>query len=307
MYQPRNPIEDLGRYFRSSGILPRLILINIALWLLIAVVRVFSFLFNLPDSAVGNAVADYLALPAKTLSLMHRPWTLVTYMFLHVDFFHILFNMLWLYWFGRIFQEFLRSRQLLFVYIAGGLSGGLLYVIFYNIFPVFERTIDQSVALGASASVMAIVTAIAVYVPGYAVNMLFIGRIKIIYIAAVLFVLDFFMIRSSNAGGHIAHIGGALFGLLYAMSLRKGFRFSQHLQWLRNAFTFRKLKVRHGKNYYSGMKSHGKKPLSDEEFNLRKAEQQKRLDIILDKISKSGYESLSKEDKEILFRAGKKE
>ncbi|MBW6460959.1 MAG: rhomboid family intramembrane serine protease, partial [Bacteroidales bacterium] len=205
IYQQRNPMEEIGRYFRSPAILPRLILINIAIWLLIAVARVLSFLFNIPDSAVGDAIAGYLALPAKMDALLSRPWTLATYMFLHIDFFHILFNMLWLYWFGRIFQEFLRSRQLLFAYIAGGLSGGLLFIFFYNIFPVFERTIDQSVALGASASVMAIVTAIAVYVPGYAVNMFLFGRVRIIYIAAILFILDFFMIRSANAGGHIAH------------------------------------------------------------------------------------------------------
>jgi len=290
-------MEEIGRYFRSPAILPRLILINIAIWLLIAVARVFSFLFNIPDSAIGNAIADYLAVPAKFDSLLSRPWTLATYMFLHVSFFHILFNMLWLYWFGKIFQEFLRSKQLLFVYIAGGLSGGLLYILFYNVFPVFRMTIDQSVALGASASVMAIVTGIAVYVPGYTVNMLLFGRVRIIYIAAILFVLDFFMIRSSNAGGHIAHIGGALFGLLYAMSLRKGFSFKR----VSNPF----LKFRRHKTFRPGVKFPNERPLSDDEFNMRKAARQKRIDMILDKISKSGYESLSEEDKEILFKAGK--
>ena len=303
IYQQRNPMEEIGRYFRSPAILPRLILINIAIWLLIAVARVFSFLFNIPDSAVGNAIADYLALPAKIDTLLSRPWTLATYMFLHVSFFHILFNMLWLYWFGKIFQEFLRSKQLLFVYIAGGLSGGLLYILFYNVFPVFRMTVDQSVALGASASVMAIVTGIAVYVPGYAVNMLLFGRVRIIYIAAILFVLDFFMIRSSNAGGHIAHIGGALFGLLYAMSLRKGFSFKR----VSNPFRFLNLKIRREKASRPGIRYPNERPLSDDEFNMRKAAREKRIDMILDKISKSGYESLSEEDKEILFRAGNKE
>ncbi|MFO7613323.1 MAG: rhomboid family intramembrane serine protease [Bacteroidales bacterium] len=296
IYQQRNPMEEIGRYFRSPAILPRLILINIAIWLLIAVARVFSFLFNIPDSTVGDAIADYLALPAKISTLLSRPWTLATYMFLHISFFHILFNMLWLYWFGKIFQEFLRSKQLLFVYIAGGLSGGLLYILFYNVFPVFRMTVDQSVALGASASVMAIVTGIAVYVPGYALNMLLFGRVRIIYIAAILFVLDFFMIRSSNAGGHIAHIGGALFGLLFALSLRKGFSFKR----VSNPFRRRR------KTFRPGIKYPNERPLSDDEFNLRKAAREKRINMILEKIKKSGYESLSEEDKEILFRAGKK-
>ncbi|NTV83592.1 MAG: rhomboid family intramembrane serine protease, partial [Bacteroidales bacterium] len=222
----QNPFQDLGRFFRSRAILPRLILINVAIWLAIGIMRVFSFLLDVPDASLTNLIVDYLALPAATESLILRPWTLVTYMFLHIDPLHLLFNMLWLFWFGKIFLEFLNSRQLLLVYILGGISGGLLYVLFYNIFPVFEKSLELSVALGASASVMAIVTAISLYVPGYSVQLFLIGRIRIFYIALFLFILDFFMIRSQNAGGHIAHIGGALFGLSYILVRRKGMNFS---------------------------------------------------------------------------------
>ncbi len=301
MYYNRNPFEDLGRFFRSNAVLPRLILVNALIWLGIGVMRVFSFLLDVPDSSLTNTVVDYLALPANLDSLIARPWTLVTYMFLHLDFFHILFNMLWLFWFGKIFLEFLKARQLLWIYLLGGLSGGILYVVFYNVFPVFEKSLDLSVALGASASVMAIVTAISVYVPGYTINMLFIGRVKIFYIALFLFVLDFFMIRGDNAGGHIAHIGGAIFGFSYILISRKGMNFKNVLNFkiIKNIFRGKSSRMR--VEYKSGEPFTGR-PLSDEEYNLIKAEHQRKIDVILDKISKSGYESLTSAEKDLLFK-----
>jgi len=303
MYYNQNPLEDIGGFFKSKAVLPRLILINVAIWLGIGIMRVFSFLLEVPDSSLTNFIVDYLALPAKPESLLARPWTLFTYMFLHIDFFHLLFNMLWLFWFGRIFLEFLKSRQLLLIYLLGGLSGGILYVLFYNIFPVFEKSMELSVALGASASVMAIVTAISLYVPGYSVQLLFLGRIRIFYIALFLFILDFFMIRSTNAGGHIAHIGGALFGLSYIFARRKGMNFgglwnyNEIKRWL-NKLRYRKLRVN-----YSSPRSTGGRPMSDYEYNEKKAERQRKIDDILDKISKSGYESLSTEEKDFLFKS----
>jgi membrane associated rhomboid family serine protease len=298
-----NPLEDIVRFLRSRDVLPRLILINLAIWLAISAMRVFSFLLNVPDETLTNYIVDYFALPAKPESLLVRPWTLVTYMFLHIDFFHILFNMLWLYWFGKIFLEFLRSRQLLLIYLLGGISGGLLYVLFYNIFPVFEKSLNLSYALGASASVMAIVTAISLYVPGYNIHLLFLGRIRIFYIALFLFVLDFFMIRSENAGGHIAHIGGALFGLSYILASRKGMNFSGifEMPWLK-AF-FQRMRRSKLKTEFTNSSSDSGRPLTDDDYNLRKAQRQRIIDDILDKISKSGYESLTSEEKEILFKS----
>jgi membrane associated rhomboid family serine protease len=304
MYQERNPMEDLGRFIKSGSVLSRLILINAGLWILIGVLRVIGFLFRFPDSSVTNFVVEYLAVPANVSSLAEKPWTLVSYMFLHIDFFHILFNMLWLFWFGKIFLEFLKERQLLLVYLLGGLSGGILYIVFYNIFPVFEKSLDQSIALGASASVMAIVTAISFYVPGYSVYMLLIGKVRIFYIAIALFIMDFFMIRSENAGGHIAHIGGALFGLCYIFALRKGMNFREIIgDWRNNPLSrfFKRRRKKAYSGYYST--STGGRPMTDEDYNLRKAERQKRIDLILEKISKSGYESLTEEEKEILFKS----
>lgn len=212
--------------------------------------------------------------------------------------------MLWLFWFGKIFLEFLNQKKLLLVYLLGGVAGGLLYIVFYNIFPVFEKSLDQSIALGASASVMAVVTAISFYAPGYTIHLLFLGRVRIIYIAVILFILDFFMIRSSNAGGHIAHIGGAIFGFFYILGMRKGMNFNWLWLEFRSSRFFRWFKRKRMRKVYPDGKMAYDRPLTDEEFNRRKAEKQKRIDQILDKISKSGYESLSKEDKEILFSSG---
>ena len=303
MQYNRNPLEDIGRFFREKAVLPRLILASTVIWLAIGIMRVFSFLFKIPDETLTNFIVDYLALPADTARLVNQPWTLFTYMFLHLDFFHLLFNMLWLFWFGKIFLEFLTSRQLLAVYMLGGLSGGILYILFYNIFPVFEKSLEMSVALGASASVMAIVTAISLYVPGYSVQLFLFGRIRIFYIALFLFILDFFMIRSNNAGGHIAHIGGAIFGLGYVLVRRKGMNFNGiiDLSPIRNFFNrFTKKKLRVG--YRNPQPSKGR-PLTDDEYNLLKIERQKKIDEILDKVKKSGYESLSESEKDLLFRA----
>ena len=303
MYYNQNPLEDIGRFFRTKAVLPRLILVNALIWVAIGIMRVFSFLLDVPDHSLTNLIVDYLALPAKPESLIVRPWTLFTYMFLHIEFFHLLFNMLWLFWFGKIFLEFMKSRQLLLIYILGGLSGGALYVLFYNIFPVFEKSLDLSVALGASASVMAIVTAISLYVPGYNVQLFLLGRIKIFYIALFLFVVDFFMIRSNNAGGHIAHIGGALFGLSYILIRRKGMNFSGFWNFNSLKGLFKRLTGRRMRVDYSGVPPAGGRPLSDDEYNELKAEKQRKIDIILDKISKSGYESLTGEEKDFLFKS----
>jgi membrane associated rhomboid family serine protease len=265
--------------------------------------RVFSFLFNVPDNTLTNYIVDYFALPANLGSLLSHPWTLLTYMFLHIDFFHVLFNMLWLYWFGKIFLEFLKSGQLLLIYLLGGISGGLLYLLFYNIFPVFEKSVDMSFALGASASVMAIVTAISFYVPGYSIYLLFLGKIRIFYVALFLFVLDFFMIRSENAGGHIAHIGGALFGLSYIVAKRKGMNFSGvfSVSWLKRLL--RKMRKSKLRVEYNNTSSTYGRPLTDDDYNSRRALKQRIIDDILEKISKSGYESLTTEEKEILFKS----
>jgi len=223
------------------------------------------------------------------------PWTLLTYMFFHIDIWHILFNMLWFYWFGKIFLDYLSGKKLLLVYILGGISGGLLYILTFNVFPVFSSMLPKSYALGASAAVMAVVTAISFYVPNYSLNLLFIGKVKIIYLAIILFIFDFFMIPAGNSGGHLAHIGGALFGFLYIQFLPAG-----KIKFFNNLFT------RKRKQYSAYSTGGTSRPLTDEDYNLQKAERQKHTDEILEKISKGGYDSLSKEEKEFLFKSSSK-
>lgn len=295
-----NPLEDMKKFFRDSSILPRLIIINIGIWVLVQIAFVIGWAFNYSELLIEHTILEYFALPASLDLLIYHPWTLLTYMFLHTSFWHILFNMLWLYWFGKIFTQYLSQRQLLTTYLIGGLVGGILFVFTYNVFPVFSDVITQARALGASASVMAIVAAIALYMPNYTISLILLGRVKIFYLALALFVLDFFMIRHGNAGGHIAHIGGAVYGFLYIHYLRRGRDFSK-------IFPKIKRKDKRGPTIKrKPKKTTAKRPSSDEDFNKNRAVKQKKIDDILDKISRSGYDSLTKGEKELLFNQSNK-
>lgn len=191
------------------------------------------------------------------------------------------------------------GRKIYTIYFIGGISGALTFILAYNIFPVFHDTISLSTTIGASASVLAITIATAVLVPDYSVNLLFIGPVKIKYIAIFTVILDVLMIRSGNAGGHFAHIGGALSGALFILFIRKDI--ARRIGLLRlgsiigNPFRRKPLKKVHSKG----------RPLNDEEYNKQKVLKQEKIDRILDKISRSGYTSLSAEEKEILFNSSK--
>jgi len=297
-----NAFEELKRFFRRGGALTQLILINVGIFLVLKILGVGFFLFR--QENLEQVVLGFLALPADPGRILLRPWTIVTYMFLHYGFFHVLFNMLWLYWFGKIFLEHLNARKLLSVYLLGGLAGGVVYVLSYNIFPAFRESLPNAVALGASAAILAVVMSIAFYVPNYSIHLMFIGQIKLKHIAWITILIDILSIRSENAGGHLAHLGGALFGVLYALQLKGGRDmtggFSRFMDNLASLFRKRPgtMRVRY-------RKSPGR-PETDREYNARKTEEQQQIDRILDKISKSGYNGLSKEEKEILFRSNKK-
>lgn len=299
------PTFDARAFLKERSVLSYLIILNIAVWAVIQALRVFLYLYSRETSGSDlHRIIDVLAVPAYLPTLANQPWSLFTYMVLHENIWHILFNMLWLYWFGRIFLQYLSPRQLLVTYLLGGLAGGLVYIFAYNVFPVFRPVLAESYALGASASVMAIVTAIAFYVPNYTIHLLLIGRVRILYLAIALFVFDFFMIPSGNAGGHIAHIGGALFGValvkLIWPSFGRGSRQgASSFKEMVGRF-FEKRKKKDGSEPFRG------RPLTDDEYNAQRAENQQRIDSILEKISRGGYESLTREEKEILFRSSKK-
>ncbi|MBN2698067.1 MAG: rhomboid family intramembrane serine protease [Bacteroidales bacterium] len=292
-----NIFEDIRQSFRQGNSLHRLIYINVGLFLAVQIVRIVYFLLNAADQFPG--FISWLAIPSNLQTLASRPWTLITYMFLHVDFIHILFNMLWLYWFGRIFVEDLGLKKLVSIYILGGLAGGVLYVAFYNLFPVFEPVVSESIALGASASVMAIVIAAAFYRPERRLHLIFIGPVQIIIVAIVMFILTSLVDFTTNTGGKIAHIGGALTGFIFTYYYRRGKDITRGFDRLmdRIALFFKpgrpkKMKVTH------------RRPADDHQYNSQKAEEQKEIDAILDKISKGGYDSLTAQEKERLFKMG---
>ena len=289
--------DDIKLTFRNGSNLTRLIYINIAVFILITIVAIIGFLLNNPE--ISGKALDLFSVPASLNALLVRPWTLITYMFIHKDIWHILFNMLWLYWFGRIFLEYLDERKLVAVYLLGGLCGALVYILSFNIFPVFKGVLADSAAIGASASVMAIVIAIAAYVPDYTVQLFLFGRIKIKYMAMGIFVLTSIMDFSINSGGKLAHIGGAFFGYFYTINLRQGHDigkgFNRIIDFFVRMFKPRRiLKVTH------------KKVATEYEYNKVKAERQKLVNKILDKISKGGYDSLTREEKETLFKESQK-
>lgn len=284
--------REIKDSFKFGSNLTKIIYINLAVFIIFNLIKLFFFFGQTPMS---DSLAQYLAVPADTTALQSKPWTLFTYMFFHQDFLHILFNLLWLYWFGQIFLEYLSQKNLVGVYILGGLSGGIVYIIAFNALSVFSEMVPMAIALGASASVLAIVIAISTLKPNHTIYLLFLGAVKLKYLALFTVLLDIISIPTSNAGGHIAHIGGALFGFLYASAYMKGFDLARPVTWIMNLFDFKRKPKSHLKVNY-------RKTGDDLEYNKRKVEQQANLDVILDKIAKTGYDSLSKEEKETLFK-----
>ncbi len=299
-YQRGNTGEEIKRIFFGKNILSRLILINTAVFIAVSVINLFLWLSGYRGL---SPVVEWFAVPADISKLFTRPWTLFTYMFLHEGFLHLLLNMIMLYFGGILFLEYLNEKKLLKTYILGGLSGALFFVLAFNMFPVFESTKSISVALGASASVLAVFFAIAAYVPDYTVHLVLFGKVKMKHIAIAFVLIDLISIQSNNPGGHIAHLGGALWGFLYGLSLRKGTDIFGFLDNIKIPDFTKKKK-------YSGFnttrKNENWRPMSDEEYNRRKAENEKEVDRILDKIAKSGYASLTKEEKDLLFKSSRK-
>ena len=288
---------NLKAQFRQGSNLLKLIYINTAVFLFFVILKVVTFLLNAGD--IESTILGYLAVPAAFDKLILRPWTVFTYMFLHVEFFHLLFNMLWLWWFGKIFVDYFDQKRLVSVYIMGGLAGALLYIISFNLFPGFSDLIHVSIALGASAAVMAIVVATAVYVPDYTVYLLFIGPVKIKWVALIIFLMTSLFDFSVNSGGKIAHIGGALLGYFYSASYRGGRDITRGInRFFDSVATWFKPKPK--------MKVTYKKPMNDYEYNKTRTDHQEQINRILEKISKGGYNSLTKEEKEILFKESQK-
>lgn len=287
-----NIFDRIKNFFLQKNALSRLMLINIVIWIICLFISVFTWLFNVSDISF---VTKLFAVPADISSLTDKPWSIFTYMFLQEEFWHLFFNMLMLYYGGQIFLQYFTQKQLLLTYIFGGLFGALFFIMSFNIFPVFENMRDSAVALGASASVLSILIAAATYQPEYKLNLFLLGEVKMKWIAIIFVVIDLLSIPKGNSGGHIAHLGGALWGFLYAFMLRKDFDI--YMIFKRQPRI--KVKSRNTDN-------HHQRPKTDEQYNAERAQEQQEIDKILDKIAKNGYSSLSEKEKEYLFKQSKK-
>ena len=297
-----NQNQGFSSNFNSNSVLIKLIYANLAVFIGVKLLFLPFWLMKVDMTAAGFA-SNWLAVPANLEVLLYKPWTLFSYMFLHLDFFHILGNLLWLYFLGQLFVEFLGERKLWTVYIAGGLAGAFLYIVFFNLFPVFEDVLPVSKALGASASVMAIIIGVATYVPNFSVRLLFIGNVKLKYIAIFWFLYDLIGISNSNSGGHIAHLGGAVLGYLFAIQWRRG---NDITLWVEKSWDFIRAIIKPKEK--SNLKVKYRRSSNRDQQAEKSSNDQRKVDEILDKISKSGYDSLTKAEKDFLFKAsqGKK-
>ena len=291
-------ITDLKNSFNRGNIYIQFIYINVGVFVLTSLLGILWMLFN----RNGAFILQYLELPAWTVQFIKQPWSLFTYMFMHAGVLHLLFNMLWLYWFGQLFLSFFSAKHFRGVYILGGFCGGLLYMLAYNVFPYFSDSLYYSYLLGASASVLAIVVAVSVREPNYPVQFLFIGTVRLKYVALFMVVLDLLFMTSDNAGGHIAHLGGALAGWWFAAGLQSGHDATKWINLVCDWFAGLRRPVKRKPK----MKVHYGGRQADYEYNARKKEREAEIDRILDKLRKSGYNSLTDDEKKSLFDASKK-
>ncbi len=291
-------LDDLKMQLRSGDITMRLIVLNVVLFVVPNVIGVIASLLG-----YSMDVLYYVSLSSNISDLLWKPWSIITYSFFHAGIWHIIFNLIMFNFAAKVFMTYFTQKQLLGLYITGGLFAGIIYLICYNTLPAL---IDTSASVvGASASVMAILFAVATYAPMMQLRLLIIGNVKLWHIAIVFLIIDFLQLSSTNTGGHLAHLGGAMFGYIFTTQLKRGVDltiwftnivvFFQKMTDTRKRTPFRKVH----RNFKPAPKPQPSKIVTKDNV-------QKQIDAILDKISKSGYESLSKNEKEFLFRAGNK-
>lgn len=291
--------------FRASDVVRKFIYVNVVTYIILLLIGVFSVLLNKRGHAV--TVGSWVELPAALTQLLYRPWTVFTYMFVHGSLWHILWNMIALHIFGRIYLEFFSTRHFWGTYLLGGFFGAFFFVLAYNVFPYFDTVVDSAHLVGASAAVLAIVAAAAVRSPEYRINLLLFGSVKLSTFAVVTVLISVLMLSGENAGGNFAHLGGAFAGFLFAFLLGKGVDVTEvvnrPVDWMKSLFSSDLFKRRKkGKFTYTA----GGKHKSDYEYNARKKSSEAEIDAILEKIKKGGYSSLTDEEKKRLFNASSK-
>ncbi|HET8885841.1 MAG TPA: rhomboid family intramembrane serine protease [Salinimicrobium sp.] len=288
--------QDVKYKFRMANVVERLIAINVAIFILFYLVIAIGFLFHVP----ADSLLEILSFPKDVNSFLYKPWSIITYAFLHSGIWHILSNMLILYFSGTYFLTYFSSKKLLSLYFLGAIAGALVFMLSYNVFPAF-KTIGNSYLIGASAAVMAILVGIATHIPNMRIRLMFLGSLKFWWIAAFFVIIDIVQIPLNNSGGHLAHLGGALLGYLYVSQLARGLDIGKPFESVVEAFGsfFSKSKKSKLRTVHRKHKAFNSKP------NNKGNDYQQKIDAILDKISKSGYDSLTKSEKDFLFKAGK--
>jgi membrane associated rhomboid family serine protease len=301
-------LDDFRSEFnKPNNTLVQLILVNTIVFLLLLILKVILTLAEM--SGVYNLIVDQMRLPAALGTFITKPWTMITYFFTHEDVFHILFNMLFLYWFGRLIDEYLGNRRLVALYMLGGLAGGLAYMAIYNLLPYFQEQVGESRMLGASAAAFAVAVGASTLLPNYTFHLLFFGPVRIKYIAFFYIVLSLARSIGPNAGGDLSHLGGALVGFLFIKMLQNGTDLGQPIYWVMDGWQslFRKkppVKVSYRQRSSASLSTGAyAAPSSPSAVAMP---DQDEIDAILDKISRSGYESLTREEKQKLFRASQR-
>ncbi|MCL7753434.1 rhomboid family intramembrane serine protease [Polaribacter sp. Z022] len=282
-------INDIKLRYKKGNIVEKLIYINLAVFILTLFINVFQGLYK----GELNFVFEWFSLDDSFSSVLTKPWSIISYGFLHADFIHILMNLIVLYFIGNLFIEYFTQKQLLSFYLLGTLFGGILFLLSQNYFPLFDN--ESSVLVGASAGISAIFIGIATYMPNYQLKFRFIGFVKLWHLAAIWVGLDILALSGGNAGGNFAHLGGALFGFLYVKQASN--KEIKIFDGISSLFTSKKTPF---KKVYKTPK---KKPVKS---NQNTSLNQQQIDSILDKISKSGYDTLTKAEKEFLFKQGRK-
>ncbi|HET8753562.1 MAG TPA: rhomboid family intramembrane serine protease [Salinimicrobium sp.] len=293
--------NNLRYKINQASITEKLIAINVAVFILFFLFKTIAFLFGFSS----DSILQWFVFPNEPGEFLFKPWSIITYAFLHGGIWHILSNMIILYFSGVYFLTYFSPKKLLTFYFLGAIFGALVFMLSYNLFPAFAG-VGKAYLIGASAAVMSILVGIATHIPNMRVRLILIGSIKFWWIAAFLVVLDIVQIPMNNPGGHLAHLGGAAFGYFYASQLGKGndiaSGFEKFMDWIVSSFSSKpiskksKLKTVHRKKKTGSAFTSGTKT---------KKEEQEKIDGILDKISKSGYDSLTRQEKDFLFNSGK--
>ncbi|GAB4036213.1 rhomboid family intramembrane serine protease [Spirosoma jeollabukense] len=300
--------EDFRSEFnKPNNTLVQLILINTVVFLVLLIAKVSLTMAE--RSGLYIIMEEQLMMPGEVNAFLHKPWTLITYFFTHNDILHILYNMLFLYWFGKLIDEYLGNRRLIGLYIMGGIAGGLVFLAMYNLVPYFQNR-DTVPMLGASAAAFSVAVGAATLLPNYTFHLLFFGPVRIKYIVFFFIVLSIAQSAGANAGGNLAHLGGALMGFTYVKLLQNGTDLGRPIYWLADGWNnlFRpkpavKVSYRQRSSTSAQTSAYATSGSSSSAISTP---DQDEVDTILDKISRSGYESLTREEKQKLFRASQR-